>query len=61
MVKNDIFENIDYNELVYNVSTNGTSNLVKNPDYNTQINDIENKIKKIMIMLSISLLKNLMS
>ena len=61
MVKNDIFENIDYNELVYNVSTNGTSKLVINPDYNTQINDIENKIKKIMIMLSISLLKSVMS
>ena len=42
------------------IKTNDISNLVKKTDYNTKINKIENKLL-IMIMINISLQKNLIS
>ena len=42
------------------IKTTDISNLVKKTDYNTKINKIENKLL-IMIMINISLQKNLIS
>ena len=47
VTKNEVVQKIEYNELVKKVNsinTTDTSDLVKKTDYNTKVNEIEEKI-----------------
>ena len=62
VVRNDVVKKTEYNELVkkvHNISSIDTSNLGKKTDYNTKL--VKLQIKLLLLILNISLLKNLIN
>ena len=61
-MRNDVVKKTEYNELVkkvHDISSIDTSNLGKKTDYNTKL--VKLQIKLLLLILNISLLKNLIN
>ena len=61
-MRNDVVKKTEYNELVkkvHNISSIDTSNLGKKTDYKTKL--VKLQIKLLLLILNISLLKNLIN